>query len=161
MNELFPLLILSGLLVIGVLGWHAWALTQKVKAAEQKHLEEEALAAANLRAHQKELINDIHFVARSVIADQCEITEGILRLQYLINGLDPDAWLNRELVICRKHYEAVQNMPILDAYQQLSKKDQFKLDQRRWRLEEEHKSDIQRELEWLSKYTFPNVTLLH
>lgn len=161
MSSLYAVLILAGLLIIASLGWYAWSLTRKVKAVEQKQQEEEALAAANLRAHQKELISDIHFVARSVTSDQCEITEGILRIHYLVNALDPEAWLHQELAICRQHYDAVCDMPILEAYQKLSKKEKFRLDSQRWKLEDEHKDRIQRELRWLSQHSFPNVTLLH
>ncbi|MBM94651.1 MAG: hypothetical protein CMI09_02220 [Oceanospirillaceae bacterium] len=161
MSLLHIILILTGLIIIGALGWYAWSLTSKVKEAEKRQQEEEALAAANLRAHQKELITDIQFVARSVLADQCEITEGVLRINYLVNALDPETWSHIELTICRKHYDAVCNMPILDAYQKLSKKEQFRLDKQRWQLEDDHKNDIQRELRWLSEYHFPNVTLLH
>jgi hypothetical protein len=52
-------------------------------------------------------------------------------------------------------------MPILEAYQKLSKKEQFRLDRQRWQLEETHKPDISKELQWLVDHSFPNITLLH
>src|SRR5690606_41757448 len=89
-----------------------------------------------------------------------EITEGVLRIQYLMSALDPDAWQLDELATLRQHHEATAGMPILDAYKALPKKEQFRLDRERWTLEERHKPAVQRELQWLVSYRFPGVTLL-
>ncbi len=161
MNSVQLLVISAGVLIIAGLAWYAWSLTRQVKTIEKQRLEEETLAATNLRKHQQELVGDIHFVARSVLAEQCEITEGILRLHYLINALDPDTWALDQLRICRTHHGTVCDMPILEAYQKLSKKEQFRLDRQRWQLEETHKPDISKELQWLVDHSFPNITLLH
>ena len=91
---------------------------------------------------------------------QCEITEGVLRLHYLIQALDPDTWLQDELTTLRQHYNATSAMPILDAYKQLSKKEQFRLDKERLTLEDQHKNAIERELKWLVSHSFPTVTLI-
>lgn len=156
---LYGLLALGILIIIG-LSWYAWTLHKAVEQQQQKRLEEEAVAAQQLRNHQLELMQDIRFVARAMISDQCEITEGVLRLQYLISGLDPNAWQRPELDTLRTHYDATSGMPILDAYQALSKKAQFKLDRERWQLESDHKEALMQELHWLVKFEFPEVTLL-
>ena len=158
------ILLIIGLLIIAGLAVHAWKLTRQVKQAEQQaqqqQQDEEAAAAHNLRQKQLELVTDIRFVARSVIAQQCEITEGVLRIHYLISGLDPDAWQLPELKTLRTHHDQTREMPILDAYKQLPKKEQFKLDKQRWTLEQQHKEAIEKELNWLVNYSFPQVTLL-
>jgi len=161
MNNVQLLVIGIGVLVVISLGWYAWSLTRQVKAVEKQQQEEETQAAMNLRAHQQELVSDIQFVARSVLADQCEITEGVLRIHYLINALDPKTWGEESLRVCRRHYDAVCDMPILEAYQQLPRKEQFRLDKKRWQLEADHKSELLQELTWLASHHFPNITLLH
>lgn len=161
MSSVQLLVIGVGVLIIAGLAWYAWSLTRQVKAVEQQRQEEETLAATNLRKHQQELVSDIQFVARSVLAEQCEITEGILRLHYLINALDPDTWAQDQLSVCRTHHNAVCDMPILEAYQKLSKKEQFRIDRQRWQLEATHKENISKELQWLVDHSFPNITLLH
>lgn len=162
--SLLTLLTLTGLAIIIALATYAWHLVKKVKQAEsdaeRQQRDEEANAAHNLRQKQLELVNDIRFVARSVLEQQCEITEGVLRIRYLISGLDPDAWQLPELAQLRSHYDATRTMPILDEYKKLDKKQQFKLDKQRWTLESNNKDAIEKELRWLVAYSFPQVTLL-
>ncbi|UXD87762.1 DUF2489 domain-containing protein [Thalassolituus hydrocarboniclasticus] len=153
-------LIILGLLIIALLAGYAWHLTRQVKAVEQRQQEEEAQAAMQLRNRQLELLQDIRFIARSVLDEQCEITEGVLRIQYLMSALDPAVWEQDELCTLRSHYQSTSSMPILDAYKQLPRKEQFKLDQQRWALENENKTAIERELRWLVSYSFPAVTLI-
>ncbi|ASP39380.1 hypothetical protein CHH28_12170 [Bacterioplanes sanyensis] len=155
--------LMTGIAVVIVLALsgYAWTLTRRVKAAQQRQQQEEIAAAEALRSKQHELVNDVHFVARSVLAEQCEITEGVLRIHYLIQALDPATWAVDELATVRRHHQATAEMPILDAYQKLSKREQFKLDKQRWQLESDHKDAIEKELTWLVGHRFPNVTLLH
>lgn len=160
MTSLHLILLTIAIIIISALAAYAWYLTQKVKTFERQQQEEEAQAALQLRKHQEELVKDIQFVARSVVQEQCEITEGVLRIHYLLNGLDPDVWQHQELEAVRNHYLASKDMPILDAYKALTPKQQFDLDKERLSLEQQHKTQISRELNWLSNYQFPTVTLL-
>ncbi len=160
MTLTYTLLIIAALIIIAALAYYAWHLTTKVKKLHQAQQEEQAQAELQLRNRQLELLQDIRFIARAVLAEQCEITEGVLRIQYLISALDPDAWQLDELATLRKHHEATSAMPILEAYRALPKKEQFRLDRERWSLEEHHKPAVQRELQWLVSYRFPAVTLL-
>lgn len=152
------------LLVISPLAYYAFHLTRQVKQQEanrqQQQQEEAAQAAHNLRQKQLGLLEDVRFITRSVISEQCEITEGVLRLNYLISGLDADVWQQAELETMRKHYQAVSDMPILEQYKQLSKQEQMNLDLKRWSLEADNKKQLMQECQWLSTYDFPNVTLL-
>ncbi len=160
MTLTYTLLIIAALIIIAALAYYAWHLTTKVKKLHQAQKEEQAQAELQLRNRQLELLQDIRFIARAVLAEQCEITEGVLRIQYLMSALDPDAWQLDELATLRQHHEATAGMPILDAYKALPKKEQFRLDRERWTLEERHKPAVQRELQWLVSYRFPGVTLL-
>ena len=160
MSLTFLIFWIVALAILIGLGAYAWKLQKQLTHVQQLKVAEETQAAENLRKHQQELLQDIHFIARSVLSDQCEITEGVLRLQYLIKGLDPSAWYLKELQTIRLHYEATSHMPILEAYQALSRQEQFKLDNQRWQLEADHKSGIMRELQWLVTYRFNSVTLL-
>ncbi|GEM_PF-310322 len=148
------------LLIITVLGVYALYLLRQVRAQEERQQQEEAEAELQLRRHQQELVKDIRFIARSVLQQQCDISEGVLRLEYLLRGLDPDVWERHELGALREHHEEIRNMPILEAYRALTPKQQFEFDKQRFRLEEANKSAIERELQWLIEYRFPQVTLL-
>ncbi len=153
-------LLIAALLIIAVLAGYAVYLLRKVREQEARMQQEEAEAELQLRQHQQELVKDIRFIARSVLQEQCDISEGVLRLEYLLRGLDPDMWQRNELESLRDHHQEISDMPILDAYRALTPKQQFELDKKRFRLEETNKSAIERELHWLVEYRFPQVTLL-
>ncbi len=154
-------LMLAALVVVAGLAYYAWNLTRQVKDMEARQLEEQRQAEQALRDQQKSLLQDIQFLCTSVLTEQCEMTEGVMRLQYLVTGLDPEAWNDDNLTTMRDFYSQVSDMPILEAYKKLKPKQQFELDKRRHKLEERHKDDIERELEWLRNHTFPNVFLIH
>lgn len=158
MNATYISLISVGLLIITALSLYALRLTRQVREHEQKLEEEAASAASKMRTRQLESIQDIHFLCRSVLSDQCDITEGILRLHYALNSLHPELWFTEQLNSVRNHHQATSDMPILDAYKKLNPKQQFEIDKTRWQLEEQNKNSIHKELAWLSHYEFPEIT---
>ena len=160
MLSLYPVLIVLAVIIVAALAGYAVYLLGQVREQENRQLQEEAAAELQLRQHQEELVKDIRFVARSVVQGQCDISEGVLRLEYLIRGLDPEVWLRHELTSLREHHNDIRDMPILDAYRALTPKQQFALDKQRFQLEEANKPAIERELHWLIEYRFPQVTLL-
>lgn len=160
MNTTYLLLLSGALIIIAALSWYAWHLTRQVKAMDARRLQEQAEAELQMHNKQLELVSDIRFIARAVLEEQCEITEGVLRLHYMISVLDPDSWEREELAGVRSHHQATRAMPILDAYKQLTPKERFRLDKERFALEETNKPTIQRELRWLVSYQFPAVTLI-
>lgn len=150
----------TALLIILVLGGYAYHLLQKVKQVNVAKEKEQTEAELQLRRHQEELVSDIRFVSRSMIQQQCDITEGVLRIQHMITGLDPHVWQLTEITTIRTHYDATKNMPILNAYKALTPKERFQLDKQRLQLENDNKTIIEKELRWLVDYAFPQVTLL-
>lgn len=151
---------LGGLIIL-LLAGYALYLWGKLRTLKKEQNEEADLAEAKIKDFQNELIHDVRFIARAMLQEQCEITEGVMRIQFLISKLDPEVWLNEHLSITRQFYAFTCNMPILDAYQALSKQEQFKLDNERFRLEHQHKDAIHKELQWLVAFEFPAVTLVH
>lgn len=161
MNTTAIFLIALGAAIILVLAGYAWYLFSKLRTLKKEQLATSIAAEEKIRSYQQELIHDVHFIARAVLAEQCEITEGVIRIHFLISKLDPDAWLNESLSTTRQYYAATLDMPILDAYKALSKQEQFTLDNERFRLEKEHKDAIHKEFKWLVAFDFPAVTLVH
>lgn len=153
-------LLAVGLLIILMLAGYAWHLLKKVKKVEQAQEQENAAAELQLRRYQEELVNDIRFVSRSVVQQQCDITEGVLRVQYMLTGLDPEVWQLSEIMAIRTHYDATKDMPILEAYKALTPKQRFAVDKQRLELEYANKISIEQEFRWLANYHFPQVTLL-
>ena len=160
MNTTYAVLLTIAILIILLLAGYAWYLLRQVKKSQAQQQQEHALAEMNLRKRQQDLLKDIRFIARAVIEEQCEITEGVMRLHYLVTALDRVAWEAAELASGRRHHEKTAAMPILDAYKALTPRQQFALDKERLSLEDEHQASIRQELKWLVKYPFPNVTLI-
>lgn len=156
---LIVLLVLAIIIVVALSGYaiSLQARLTRVKKEQQQALQ---LAEQNLRSHQEKLINDIRFVVRAMLANQCEITEGVLRLNFLIHSLDPEVWEHISLPTLRLHHQQTGDMPILNTYQALSKQQQFELDNARYQYENSNKDALMPELEWLLSYRFPNVTLV-
>ena len=161
MNSTALILVILGSAIILVLAAYTIYLYSKIRTLKKEQEDAEVAAAVKIKDFQNELIQDIRFIARAVLEEQCEITEGVIRIHYLVSKLDPDTWNNDSLIITRKHYSATAKMPILDAYKALNKQEQFKLDNERYHLENEHKQAIYNEFKWLISYDFPAVTLLH
>ncbi|MEQ3694770.1 MAG: DUF2489 domain-containing protein [Alcanivorax sp.] len=153
-------LLITALLIIAALAGYAWHLLQQVKKVNLAKEKEQAEAELQLRHYQEELVSDIRFVSRSVVQQQCDITEGVLRIQHMITGLDPNAWQLTEITAIREHYDATKHMPILDAYKALKPKQRFELDKQRLQLENDNKLSIEKEFRWLAEYSFPQVSLL-
>jgi len=103
---------------------------------------------------QEELAGDIRFIAKAMVQQQCEITEGCLRLKVLMDRLDETLQHNTAYQTIQLHYQKTAYMPHHQAYKALNKKQQFKLDQDRFALEEQHRQQILLEAEQLSDYQF-------
>lgn len=156
----YVLLALGMVIIVGLTSY-AILLHLKLNKATQEQQLQEQQAEQTLRHHQQQLVNDIRFVARAMLAEQCEITEGVLRLHHLISTLDADVWQHASLPTLRLHHQQTCDMPILEAYQALSKQQQFALDNERYELEHGNKEALMLELEWLVGYRFPSVLLLN
>ncbi|WP_369857565.1 DUF2489 domain-containing protein [Candidatus Thalassolituus haligoni] len=150
-----------GIAVITLLSLYAWHLTHKVRQVEAEQQAQAATAEQQLRRHQQGLVQDVRFLARAILSDQCDITEGVLRLHHIISGLDPLVWQHDKLTVLRTFHEQVADMPILDAYKKLAPKQQFAIDTRRIHLEGEYKASIEHALGWLVEFKFPDLVLLH
>ncbi len=161
MNIPYTLLLALACIIILALLYYAWTLHSQLKRIENEQALAQAAAEQKLRERQLDLLEDIRFIARSVLAEQCEITEGVMRIHYLLTGLDSATWQRDELATLREHQRATCGMPIMDAYKALSKKEQFQVDNERFRLENKNRDALLRELKWLAQHNFPSLTLLH
>lgn len=161
MSTTVLILVALGTAIILGLAGYAWHLWSKLRVLKEEQSEANRAAEEKIKEFQEELIHDVRFIARAVLEEQCEITEGVIRIHFLISKLDPEVWLNESLSTTRQFYTATLDMPILDAYKALSKQEQFTLDNERFRLEKEHKDAIHKEFKWLVAFDFPAVKLVH
>lgn len=152
-----PYLIAFAVIVLIILsaiaGYYLWQLHNLRK----KQSEQQAKNQAARKAHQEELAKDIRFIANSMVQGQCEVTEGCLRLQYLMDKLDENLKNKPEFQAIHMHCQQTAHMPTHQAYKALAPKEQFKLDKERFSLEEENRDRVLKEATTLLTYRFERL----
>ncbi len=113
----FFLLTLAVLVILSMAGYAVFLF---YKLHKQKNQLEQA---RNARFHN--VIDSIDVIARAMLAQQCDLSEGVLRLKPLLDVLG--------LKLARFSamwalYETVENMPILDERKTLKRNERMKLD---------------------------------
>ena len=158
------LLILAGIIILALSGYAFYLhrqLRNKLAEAKEKDDEERQLAQDNLDKRNNNIIADIRFIAQSLISEQCEITEGVLRIHHLSDALDIDIMQQQAFSTLHSHFNQCKTMAIKEAYKALSKKERFQQDQQRFRLEESHKDGVLKEAQLMIEYSFDNLKNLH
>ncbi|WP_373778413.1 DUF2489 domain-containing protein [Glaesserella sp.] len=136
----FFLIILAVLIMLSLAGY---AITLLVKLNRQK----KQLQQAKNERYQN-IIDSIDVIARAMLADQCDFSEGVLRLKPLLDILGkklsvfPAMWAL---------YQVVESMPILAERKNLKRNERMKLDLEREAKEAELEQQIKTELRQLLK----------
>lgn len=158
-------LLVIATIIVFALATYAFYLQNKVKllAKEKKDKDdaERLLAQQNLDKRNNNIIADIRFIAQSLISEQCEMTEAVLRIHHLADALDTDLMLQSQFATIHQHFIACKQMAIKEAYKALSKKLRFQQDQQRFRLEETNNSAVLVEAQLIIDYSFANLKNLH
>lgn len=158
------LTILACLIIVALSGYAIYLQSQvktKQKEALAKETEEQKLAQSNLDKRNNNIIADIQFIAQSLISEQCEITEGVLRIHHLADALDTDIMQQQEFSTFHSHFNDCKGMAIKESYKDLSKKERFQQDMTRFRLEEKNKDAILKESALVMTYSFSSLKNLH
>lgn len=159
------ILFILAVLIIAALAGYAFFLQREVKKKQQEAIAadtaERELAQQNLDKRNNSIISDIRFIAQALMTEQCEVTEGVLRIHHLADVIDTDLMLQPEFSTLHEHFNQCKDMAIKESYKQLSKKQRFRQDNQRFRLEEQNKDGVLKEAELLIKYSFNNLKKLH
>jgi len=147
------LIILAVLIILALAGTAIYYVT-KLKRVQKQQEEQVKKNKAAWEAHRNELASDIKFIAHSMIQEQCEITEGCMRIAVLMDRLDDELQHKPEFKTIREHFSLTISMPTHQAYKDLSRKEQFKLDKQRYALEEKNKDQVLEEAKTLLHYNF-------
>lgn len=118
------LMVLAALILIS-LGGYALHLMLKVRA-QKKH--EQALIEQAKQAQKDRyirILDSIEVIARAMISEQCDFSEGVLRLKPLLDVLGRKL---SDYTAMWALYGVVENMPILDERKNLKRNERMKLD---------------------------------
>lgn len=158
------LLVLACVIIITLASYATYLhlkVINKQKEAQEKDLAEKQQAQDNLDVRNNNLIADIRFIAQSIATEQCEITEGVLRIHHLADVLDTDIMKQVEFSTIHSHFNSCKGMAIKESYKNLPKKQRFQQDMTRFRLEKDNKDNIIKESALIMKYSFSSLKNLH
>jgi hypothetical protein len=148
MSTAVILALLVGGAIIAGLAFYAGQLLYKLNAqkkliAKQQAQQQQQLKQSRLKRNAK-LADSIHLIARAMHEQQCEFSEGCLRIWVLMSqyGFEAELDLTQEYPGIYKMYQVVKEMPTHDARKKYTKKEIFKQDTTRWRAEDAHKDEI-------------------
>lgn len=137
----FFLLILAILVVLSMAGYAIYLmLSLRKQNAEQKALLAQVKQAQKARFER--IIESIDVIAHAMLSEQCDFSEGVLRLKPLLDVLGkqlsqyPAMWAL---------YQVVENMPILDERKALKRNERMKQDLLRQSKEVELEEQIKAE----------------
>ncbi len=137
-----------GAVIIAGLAFYAGQLLYKLSAqkkliAKEQVKQQAKLAKSRLERNAK-LADSIHLIARAMHQEQCEFSEGCLRVWVLMSqySFKDDEDLPGRYPGIFAMYEVVKEMPTHDARKKYSKKEIFKQDSARWCAEETYAEQI-------------------
>jgi len=139
----------------GVAMYYVWQVKKQNDGLKQQQAEQKKA----WREKKETLAKDIKFIAQAMVQEQCEITEGCLRIKVLMDHLDTDLQHKPEFKTIQHMFSLTSGMPTHQAYKDLSAKDRFKLDKQRYQYEDQFKDDVLAEAKQLMKYQFDILNL--
>ncbi|WKE65453.1 DUF2489 domain-containing protein [Gallaecimonas kandeliae] len=135
-------LALLGVLVIAGLAFYLGKLLFMVKAQRQKR--EAAIAERN-----EKLLSSIHIIARAMLEEQCDFSEGAIRIRNLLDHLHPYKAYGERFPALFDLYKRVKDLPTHEARKELDKKELRRQDREREGWERELSDAIKAEAELL------------
>lgn len=155
---IFTLLAVALIIIAALSGIAAYYIWQVKKQNTRLKAEQEEQKKA-WRQKKEELAKDIRFIAHSMVQEQCEITEGCMRIKVLMDHLDGDLQSKPEFQTIQRVFSLTSDMPTHQAYKDLSRKEQFKLDNKRYKIEDDNRELVMAEAKTLVSYKFDILNL--
>ncbi len=94
----------------------------------------------------KYLTDSISFIAKAMKEEQCELSEGVLRIWVLLDHYNSEQELPKDYPALYPGfsalYEVIKDMPTHEARKKQGKQERFKMDVARWDAEKEHNDQI-------------------
>ncbi len=137
-------------LIVAGLAYYAGKLLWQVQAQKEAQQQE--------REKKLTYITDsISHIAKAMAAQQCEFSEGVLRIWVLLdhyNQAHPESEqqdYRAKYPGFAKLYDVVKDMPTHDARKKFSKQEIFDMDKVRWQAEKDLKQQVETDIEGLLK----------
>lgn len=126
--------------IVFVLGTYLGFLINKVKLQKKMNDLRDQEIEQLRREREQSIKESIEILARAVINEQCEISEGCIRIKKLSEIIDFN--ISSELYVINKMYEEIKHFPILEERNTLSKQEKFNQDKKRFSIEDKYSAEI-------------------
>lgn len=130
--------IVAGLVLIAVLGWFIWSKFREIKVHRTNYSRYEAQQAGQ----KQYLIDSLGILAKTILDDQIELSEGSIRIKVLIDNLDATLHALPAFKIFEEIYRKTEHMPTHQARKDTDKRFIHKYDQQRYALEQQNRERI-------------------
>lgn len=139
------LIVLAVLILVSLAGYAGYLMLKlRQKKKREQALIEEAKEAQ--KARYLRILDSLDVIARAMISEQCDLSEGVLRLKPLLDVLGKKL---SHYTAMWELYQVVENMPILEERKQLKRNERMKLDLEREAKEVELSEQIKLECQQL------------
>lgn len=143
---LLTVLIIAGLLIIAILGVYAGRLLFQLK---QQNTRQRVAREQRLEV----IFESIHTIARAMEQQQCNVSEGAIRICRLLRALPEESRdYSTEYPAIHTLFNEVSGFAILEDRKALSKKQRFTEDRAREAIEEQHETPVLKELPLIIAY---------
>ncbi|AWB66635.1 DUF2489 domain-containing protein [Saccharobesus litoralis] len=153
MDNLWLIAIVLGALLIIGLAFYAGKLLFKLQLQnkkEQAFLDEVKTKQA---ANNKHLIESVRYIAKAVREEQCELSEGAIRICTMLNNFagQEDAYLETYPGFYQL-FNAIKDFPTHQAFKDLSKQERMNQNMKRWNFEADVKEQMLEEAKLLQSF---------
>ena len=138
-----PFLIVLALVIIGLLAAYAWRLTRQVQVQEAEKIQRNADLLEQIERQRLENNRSIQIIAQGFMQNQVTATEASIRIRGLLLLLEVDESIQEEFKAFFLLADATQHIPILDAWNALSRDEQRGFDKQRLQLETMHREFVE------------------
>ena len=132
--------ILLALVVLG-LSIYLGVLYSKLRAQNKALIKARETAEIAIKERRKDIEMSLDTLALVIMQDQCEPTEGCIRVKKLIDEVE-EYRDHPELEVFHTMYAEVKDFAIKEDYRNLSRQDAFKQDNKRFQVEEKYLSAL-------------------
>ncbi|WP_020405513.1 DUF2489 domain-containing protein [Hahella ganghwensis] len=138
---------------IAAILWLVWFIRRQQRTLTH-HKQQEESQLARFQKRRNHAVESIQVIARAMLAGQCELSEGCIRVKVLLDSVAPELHDDERFRVFNHLYSLIEHMPTHDARKTVDKRFLFKLDKQRWQLENDHKVEILTASKALLEYSF-------
>jgi len=154
MSPTLIILLIVGVVIILALGAYAGKLLARVSIQKTQAKQQLAQRQSAIKHHNEKLVESITLIAKAITEQQCELSEGAIRLCRLLEKvyLEQDANYPERYPALHQLDSFLADYPTHAGYKALQRQDRMRFDVKRAQQEEQLKQAIEAECSQLSTF---------